>query len=182
MIIGCDVDGVLADLHTEWLRRYNAEYADNMKVTDIVCWNIHTLVKPACGKAIYKYLSEPDLYERVVPLEGSRFGVGYLRAMGHRVVFITSNAKGMTDQKWQWLERHGFLPAADTAIDLVCATDKSLFNIDAMIEDYTENLRDTHAAYRFLLSRPWNAGAVGPWHRKASWRAICDYFQTLRAA
>lgn len=174
MIIGCDVDGVIADLHPEWLRRYNAEYADNMQVADIVCWGLHTLVRPACGKKIYSYLSAPDLYERVLPLDGARFGVGYLRAMGHRVVFITSNAKGMTDQKWAWLERHGFLPAGDTAPDLVCATDKSLFMIDAMIEDYHENLLFSQARCRILLTRPWNASAQGPWKRVWSWREVCD--------
>jgi 5'(3')-deoxyribonucleotidase len=179
VIIGCDVDGVIADLHTEWLHRYNAEYGDAMRVTDIICWDIHKLVRPECGTHIYAYLSDPDLYANVPLVEGARFGVGYLRAMGHRVVFITSNAKGMTDQKWRWLERWGFLPAGDTAIDLVCATDKSFFAVDAMIEDYAENLRESRASLRLLLSRPWNVAADGPWCRVPSWVGICEYFSTL---
>lgn len=181
MIIACDVDGVIADLHVEWLRRYNADHGDRLTPADIHTWEIHRFVRPECGKRIYDYLHAPDLYDHVPSIHGAAGGVEYLRRLGHRVVFVTSNVRGMTDQKWEWLARNGFLPAGPQAPDLVCATDKSFFAVDAMIEDYHENLRTSRAATRILLTRPWNAGEQGPWYRANSWPDIVQWLE-LRAA
>jgi 5'-nucleotidase len=164
-----DVDGVLADLHAEWLRRYNADYGDAMTQDDIICWDFHKLVKPECGTHIYDYLSQPDLYERVVVLPGAQDAVQQMRDRGDRVVYVTSNAKGMTDQKWSWLERNGFL---DRAADLVIATDKALVLTDVLVDDALINVR----AFRgpaVLVTRPWNRGES--WERRAfNWSQVLE--------
>lgn len=181
MIIGVDVDGVVADLHTEWLRRYNADYGDCLTPEGFRAWDVHRFVKPECGKRIYDYLHDADLYPHVDPVPGAAEGIYALQSFGHRVVYITSNVWGMSDQKWTWLEQWKFLPREATAPNLISATDKSLFAVDAMVDDYHENLRTSRATHRLLLSRPWNQGEEGPWRRVASWDCVCDYFNGLAA-
>jgi len=163
---------VVADLHTEWLRRYNADYGDTLTSDQVTGWEIHRFVSARCGKRIYDYLGAPDLYDNVPLVKAAAWGVDQLRRRGHRVVFVTSNVKGMLDQKWDWLEKNGFLPPGPTAVDLVSATDKSFIAADVAIDDYQENLRTSRASYRLLLAQPWNAGATGPWDRVFTWPDI----------
>lgn len=161
-IIAVDVDGVCADLHYEWLRRYNAEYNDTLTINGIHQWEMTLAVKPECGKSIYKYLSQPDLYENVPLIPGAIEGVRALREKGYRVVFVTSCTKGMTDQKWGWLERHGFLEAGSRGnADLVVAHDKSLINANLLIDDYDGNFTGWNG-YGILFSAPYNVSFETP--------------------
>src|SRR5690625_2202655 len=61
----CDVDGVVADLLTEWVRRYNAKYDDDLSPEDITEWEMHRNVKPECGTDIHNFLRMPNLYSMV---------------------------------------------------------------------------------------------------------------------
>ena len=153
MIVGVDVDGVVADLHTEWLRLYNLDYDDDLTSADIVPWNTHEFVKPACGKKIYSYLSRADLYDHVNPVPGAKDGVALLRYAGHKPVFVTSNVKGMTDPKWRWLEQHGFLQSQS---ELVVMHDKSLLNASVLIDDGAHNVRAILGHTPLLFDAPWN--------------------------
>jgi 5'-nucleotidase len=176
MRILCDVDGVVADLHTEWLRRYNRDYGDTLTADQITGWEIDRFVSVACGKRIYDYLRDPDLYLCVDPVDGAQEGVAELRRRGHRVVFVTSNVKGMLDQKWAWLERNGFLPEGSTAADLVSATDKSFIMGQVAIDDYSENLRTSLAFHRLLFAQPWNVNAHSPhWSRVYNWPSVVEH-------
>lgn len=170
--IAVDVDGVCADLHAEWLKRYNAEFADTLTVERIHQWDMIPAVKPECGKQIYKYLNQPDLYANVPVIAGAHDGVNDLRDRGWRVVFVTSCTKGMADQKWEWLERHGFLAVTKGhSPDLIIAHDKSLIRADALLDDYDGNL---HGWMRrgILLDAPYNRAAIGPWTRITGWAQV----------
>lgn len=170
--IAVDVDGVCADLHGEWLKRYNAEFSDNLTVERIHQWDMVPAVKPECGKKIYKYLNDLDLYDNVPVIEGAKDGVDALRDDGWRVVFVTSCTKGMADQKWEWLERNGFLePTVRQQADLVIAHDKSLIRADALLDDYDGNL-GSWLRRGILLDAPYNRAAIGSWSRIYHWKDV----------
>lgn len=171
-IIAVDVDGVCADLHAEWLKRYNAEYSDDLTVSRIAQWDMVPAVKPECGKKIYKYLNDPDLYANVPVIEGAHDGITALRDDGWRVVFVTSCTKGMADQKWDWLERHCFLaPTKGQSADLIIAHDKSLIRADALLDDYDGNL-GSWMRRGILLDAPYNRAAIGAWTRIRKWSEV----------
>ena len=143
MIIAVDVDGILADLLPEWLRRYNADYNDRLAVSDVTVWDTHTLVKPECGFKIYDYLTDPSLYDAVEALPGSQYGVERLRQLGHELIFATSNSFGMTDPKARWMIRKGFLPAVKgTSLprEYVPIKDKWRLQADLLIDDGGHNV------------------------------------------
>lgn len=153
-IIAVDVDDVVADLISEWLRYYNNDYNDNVTVDDIKSWNIHEYVK--CGIKIYDYLDKPRLYDTVIPVENSIWGVNTLREMSYRVVFVTSTNINQNGQKLMWLQKYTFLPnQVKFERDYVEAVDKSLVYCDYLIDDKPDNIINSRGK-GLLFTRPHN--------------------------
>lgn len=163
MIIACDIDGVLADLHAAWYARYNRDYQDDLTPERVTAWAVHRFVKPACGTKIYDYLTAPDLYLDVPVVRDAAAGVRRLRALGHEVAFVTSCTYGMTDQKARWLHRHGFIarPPRGNALpaDLIVASAKHHIHADVLIDDAAHTIQHwvtTRLHPALLFDYPYN--------------------------
>lgn len=159
MIIICDVDGVVADLHSEWLKRYNQRSGDRLTVNGLTTWHISEFVLPDWKQKIFDILREPDVYDNVFPINGALPAVQHLQSK-HRVVFTTSCVKGMADQKWEWLERNGFLPRRYSHKDLVITADKSLILGDLIIDDSYQHCMDFEGE-AIVFDQPWNRKDIG---------------------
>lgn len=162
LIFGVDVDDVCADLLTAWLHKYRLLSGDSLYPQYLTSWNIDAQVKDPY--LLREALKDVNYTESVSPIIGARDGVEALRTLG-RVVFITS-APGMygARSKFEWLQRHRFLPADDSlaAPDFFACYDKSLVYCDALFDDGAHNL-DAVQMGRFrtvpvLISRPHNQG------------------------
>jgi len=174
MIILCDVDGVVADLLSEWVRRYNAKYDDDLSPEDITEWDMHRNVKPECGTDIHNFLRMPNLYSMVEPIPGALEGIQELRRRGHRVVFVTAAVVGSMDQKARWLKRHGFLTDLN---DLIVAQDKSLVQGQVLIDDGAHNI-ETFPGYALLYKAPHNEQFVWPF-RADDWAEVIDQIDEI---
>lgn len=163
-IVFVDVDDVCALIHNEWLKRYNRDYNDDLKVERITNWGMNEFVKPECGAKIYKYLSDPDLYDYIPVREGALKGINTLRELGYRVLFATSCVPGMFENKFNWLKKHDFLKDEK---DYITVSDKSLLMGDYMIDDCYENVCG-FSGYGYLFTRPWNANEKW-YHRVRDW-------------
>lgn len=153
-ILGIDVDGVCADLHTPWIGDYNLDWKDSLKSSDITDWYIHQFVKPECGLKIYEYIEDPALYDKVSPIAGALGSIIKLREFGFRIIYVTSSTRGTMGRKYDWLSEYGFVTKLD---DYVETKDKSLILTDALIDDYHGNL-ENFVGYKFLFDSPWNQG------------------------
>lgn len=163
MIIACDVDGVLAELQKEVIRRYNLDYHDTLSISDILSWDMALYVKPECGTKIYEYFSAPNLYDDLSMIDGSLEGVNLLEKMGHRVVYVTTPAPKTSGAKEQWLRQRGFLRDGS---DYVECHDKSLIRASVLIDDGAHNLR-VFTGERILFNQPWNKSE----YVDGAWRA-----------
>lgn len=184
MDIALDVDGPLASLHTEWYRRYNRDFNDNLSLDRVTSWDTHLYVKPECGKGIYKYLHDADLYEHVPVMEGAQWGVQRLRELGHNVMFVTSCVTGMADQKAAWLVRHGFTRGETRPgflpIDMIVATDKKWIAADLLIDDAAHTIKEWVMSRRraILFDFPHNQNLDMPsmhwsWCKRAeTWQKV----------
>lgn len=177
MIILVDVDDVTLDLNTEWLRCYNKDYDDNLTRSKIKTWALDKYVKKECGRKIYDYLKNKDLYSNIKPVAGAVEGVQKLRDLKHRVIFVTAY---FNEQKVKCLHDNGLLreyPYNDgrwnTATDVIMANDKSLIKGDYLIDDRTENLDKFGSG--FVFNQPWNQTCEFP--RFYNWEDIVNYFQ-----
>lgn len=153
-----DIDGFLADLHTEWLRRYNEKYNDQLTVRDITDWNIHKFALPECGTSMYDFIEDPSIYDDVEPLMGS---LGFVNALyGHpsiRTVYVTSSTVGTMGRKYKWLKDNGFPVTPKGYIE---TADKSLIRGDVLVDDYQENLK-TFTGNKILFDSYWNRSVLG---------------------
>jgi 5'(3')-deoxyribonucleotidase len=169
-VIAVDVDGVIADLHTVWIARYNAEYNDTLTHEQVNAWDMHNFVKPECGTKIYNYLADPTMYDDVLPYPGALEGVKLLLMAGSKVVYATSCVYNSLNAKWDWLEKYGFffdLAGRRSQPMLIAVTDKSLLNADLLIDDYPENLK-VFAGKTILFDQPYNRTFQTP-HRARHW-------------
>lgn len=163
-IIAVDIDGTVADSHTALLKRYNEQWCDTLRPSDVTGWSLHEFVKPQCGIDIYKLFSDPTLYEDVLPVEGAAAACGVLRSRGSRVIFVSSCFTGTADAKHEWLIQHGFLTRGPTMRDFVTLADKHLLMANVLIDDKPENLHD-FGGRTLLFSQPWNrihSGRIHP--------------------
>lgn len=158
-IVALDVDEVCADLHSEWLRRYNEDSLDSLLPEDIKTWEIERYVKKGWEEKIFDYLQDHNLYTSVLPMPWARTAIEQLREDGHRVIFVTACIPGTELKKRRWLEWWGFLTAAQ---DFVVTTDKSLIRADFLFDDRPENVESFKGGIGVLVVRPHNEGSS--WH------------------
>lgn len=150
-----DVDGVVADLNTEWLRRYNEEYDDSLTCDQLTGWDLTRFVKPECGGRIYKYLHQDDLYDGVQPIAGALEGIEALRVAGWRVVFLTSSTPAGAKGKMRWLDRHKFTERTRHNKDVIIAHDKALVRGAVLVDDGAHNVK-AYPGYTVLFDAPHN--------------------------
>jgi len=153
-IIALDIDGVVADLHSPWVGRYNSDWNDVLKVSDINDWYIHQFCKPECGKRIYEYIEDPTIYDETFPIVGSLITINALRESrpDFRFIYVTNSTRGTMGRKYDWLLQHGFLSDLDDYVEM---KDKSLVRADALLDDYQGNIIKFHGE-KFLFDSPWN--------------------------
>jgi len=149
-VIGVDVDDTVLDLLNPWVKLYNDDFDDNLGVDDITEWDFAKFVKPRAREKIYNYIKYSAIFKHAEPILGAREAIDYLKAMGHRIVYITAN--NPDNVKQQWLKDHGFM--ADDS-DFFQAYDKSLINVDVLIDDKYDNVRDTPGV-GILFTQPHN--------------------------
>jgi len=172
MRILIDVDGTIADLHTEWLRRYNSEYDDVLTADQIKDWSMDKFVKPECGTKIYEYLYHPDLYEHVLPIDGALSSVMWLKSRGHDVFFVTS---GVQESKAKWLHNYGLTTGYWMfAPELIVAHSKHVINGDVLIDDNMKNC-DDFGKKAILFGQPWNEADVTNCFRAGNWPDVIQY-------
>jgi 5'-nucleotidase len=159
-----DIDGVLADLSTEWHRLYQRDYHDNWDVENAK-WDVHLYVKPECGMKIYDYLKDPCLYDNVKPIEGAIDAVNFLKNY-FRIIYATTSPIETFGVKYYWLKRYDLISRLEDYIEI---KDKSLLYADYLVDDKYENARDFVSGIGVLFTQSWNKKFDYP-YRLNGWR------------
>ncbi len=172
-IVAVDVDEVVAKLYVPWLARYNRDYNDNFTVDQWTTWDIDTLIKPECGKKIFRYIEDPTIYDETPVVEGALKGVNILKAY-YRVIFVTTSTLGTSGRKLLWLKEHKFLNDQN---DYYECGDKSLIYSDYLIDDKIKTVA-TLVPYgkrtNIIFTQPWNKNFFWE-HRMNSWESFYDF-------
>lgn len=175
MIVGLDVDSVIANLDVEWFGRYNRDYNDNLTHDKVTDWSTHKFVKPECGLKIYDYLKDPTLYDNILPIDGAIETVNQLKKDGHRVIYITTTPIETPGVKFNWLVRHGFLDKKEL-YNYFEAKDKSLIRAEVLLDDNGDTVKNFKHGYAFCYDSPWNRHYDFGWYRVFSWE---DFYNKL---
>jgi len=145
VILGVDVDGVLNDLHRDWVYWYNGLTGDHVDPNEWRGWGFEDF--PGDGLTrdeFYSFLC-PETYrsDAVLPYSWAADELRVLRACGHRLMFVTAcgRANRMAAAKFEWLMRHDLFQAGDLYRP---APDKSLAPCEILFDDGMHNLRSFH--------------------------------------
>lgn len=167
MKIGIDVDDTILNLLNFWVLHYNTDFHDNLKEEDITDWKIDKFVKEEAKEKIYNYIRHPQIFEECRPIKNALNSIKYLRSLGHRVIFVTANNPDNVKQRW--LRKNEFW---DNDENFIVASDKSLIDLDILIDDKYENCRDT-SGVGILFTRPHNKKY--DWFPRANgWEEVID--------
>jgi len=152
-----DFDGVIADLHSEWIRLYNEKWNDDLRPEEVVHWDISGFVKREAQKGVFEILGWPGLYDNVQPLPDA---IESLRALTSLrvpwVIATTCSYHNMIRGKSEWLYRHGLTSSEEYPADrMIIVRDKGLLRGLAMVDDYHENL-DSFKGPGILFDKPYN--------------------------
>lgn len=178
--ISIDLDGIVVDLYSTWLRLYNDDYGHGATIEDLVRWEMHECVK--IGHDIYKYLDRPDLYVHLEPLPGAIEAVRKLQEDGHDVHIISSPAKHTqtASDKLTWCQHH--LPFLKRQ-QITLSHQKHRFMTDVFIDDSLPNqkkhLAHQPTALRLAIAYPHNAEGAAIMTRVESFRDTATAWKTI---
>lgn len=168
--IGVDMDGVLCDLLHPWIKAYNKDYNDNFKTDMITNWYWHEGLK--CGEEIYKYLQEDYIFTQAPVIKNSQIVLHKLHEK-YEIFIVTAHtyAKNVIPKE-RWLKKHfPFIPDSN----YVFVKNKSIVNVDVMIDDRVENLDSIECPEKILFTASHNKLET-KYTRVNNWLEIAKYF------
>jgi len=155
-----DMDSVICDLMSEWHRRYNEDYQDNLSVENLMCWRSEDYVKSECGKKIYEYLDQPGIFLHLKPLP---YAIEVLErlSLNYDVLIVTSSRTYAYTEKEQWVEKN--LPFIGKN-NLIFSHRKEMIRGDLLFDDAPHNLMAFKNTGRtaIAMNYPYNANIDVP--------------------
>ncbi len=130
------MDSVICNLMSEWHKRYNEDYNDNLSVDKLLCWRSEDYVKAECGEKIYDYLDEPGLFLHLEPLP---YAIDVLKRLSNQydLLIVTSSRTYAYTEKELWVEKH--LPFIGKR-NLIFSHRKEMIRGDLLFDDAPHNL------------------------------------------
>lgn len=189
LTILCDMDGIITDLLTKWLNRYNDDHDDDLTIADIKTWNVSDAVKPEVGDEIYKYIEEPDFFEDLAPIPGAIKALSLFNAEGHDVRIATAHADNpnCAAAKIRWVQEHlGF-----SRKQVILIHPKHMLKGDVFIDDTPKKLKAYKDAWpdakTVTIAYPYNGESkkyvdlyAEAWNKpRHAWKDITQYIQQL---
>lgn len=170
-----DMDSVICDLMSEWHRRYNRDYEDNLSYERLQSWHSEHFVKPECGTKIYDYLDEPGLFLNLNPLPNS---IDVLKRLNNTydILIVTSSRSYAYTEKEKWVEKH--LPFIDKQ-NIIFTHRKDLIAGDLLFDDAPHNLEAFRSTGRIAIAMdyPYNRNVDVP--RVKSWLEFESWLNRL---
>lgn len=196
MKIAVDIDMVLADSNTPFLKWYNRTFKTNVKRDDIKDYDMSSALGCSLEEAITRTNHFLKMNQHlIVPIEGSVESVSRLRKE-HELVTLTSRPLFLVDETKEWVEK--YFPGV-FSMKLFCDghTGKTVyvnklgacreFSIELFIEDSLKYVNEVASAgipsllFDLNKSYGWNKGKEEPLvTRVHSWKEVEEYLRHLR--
>lgn len=173
-----DVDDTLLSLADHWIELYNLENNDNLKKSMIRTWDIGSYTK--IGAGMYDYLSEPDLYENIQPLEYALGAVNLVRGLPNSKIIYCTHVIGHAGQKYNRLKELGFIQKEDSYFEGFSekSVDKNVFKSNICIDDNFHHISRYNGELPILFTQPWNEDFEYA-NRLNNWKELIDILEEL---
>ena len=150
--IAFDFDGVLFPSMERVIEIYNKRHGTSFDISEITMYNLHDNFPADVADELIELFVEKDVYDCLQPYNGAIRAAKILVDQGHEVYVATSTDIRNMEWKEELLQKHfPFIPKNN----LIRIHNKALLNVDVLVEDNLDNLKNTFA-YRICFNQPWN--------------------------
>lgn len=131
---------------------YNKKHNTNLELSQITTYNLHDCLPVEVADELLELFVDKETYVCLQPYKGAVRAVKTLVEQGHEVYVATSTDVRNMEWKEELLQKHfPFIPKQN----LIRIHNKSLLNVDVIIDDKLDNLKSTFAD-RVCFDQGWN--------------------------
>ena len=150
--IAIDFDETLFPTLDKVIETYNKHHNTNVELSQITTYNLHDSLPTEIADELIELFVDKSVYDCLQPYKGAIRAIKTLVEQGHEIYIATSTDVRNMEWKEELLQKHfPFIPKKN----LICIHNKSLLNVDVLVEDKMENLKSTFAD-RICFSQLWN--------------------------
>lgn len=170
--IAIDADSTLNNLAEGIVNLYNQTYEDKISTDMFTDYNWYTCLPFEVADRINKLLLEKELWDSLVPIKDAQSSVKILMDSGIEVYIATATNPVNFNWKVQWFAK--YFPFIDEK-HIICIHNKSLLDVDFLVDDCLEQLLSVKWAHRICLDQNWNRNVYDECHsinRCYNWNEI----------
>lgn len=177
--IAIDFDSTLFPTMETVLDIYNKRHNTNILLSQIITYNLHDSLPADVADELFAMFVEKEVYLSLQPYRGAVRAVKALVEHGHEIYIATSTDVRNMEWKEELLQKHfPFIPKKN----LIRIYNKELLNVDVLVEDNIDNLKNTFA-HQVCFNQPWNvdedADYVWSIYRIHHWGEINNVIQSI---
>lgn len=170
MKIGIDLDSVLNELETPWLKWIQENLKPDFTLQDWNVWAVQDLL----GPRVFEYLDLPGTFRNLPIVEGAQRGIQALKGAGHELFVVTACVDSpvlghIIQDKLDWLKEH--FPQIPHH-NVMFTSQKHLVDVELLIDDGPHNIL-AFPRRGIIFDKPWNQDiAHAP--RAFSWEGVVE--------
>ncbi len=177
--IAIDFDSTLFPTMERVIELYNKRHSTSLDMSQITMYNLHDNFPADVADELIELFVEKELYSSLQPYKGAIRAVKALAEQGHEIYIATSTDVRNMEWKEELLQKHfPFIPKKN----LIRIHNKSLLNVDVLVEDKLDNLKSTFAD-RICFDQLWNRDEEADWvysiYRIHYWGEIINIIQNI---
>lgn len=181
LVIGVDIDGVLADFNSAFIGKVNKKFGTDWKTHDVREYSYQNCIGLSFDEVegVFSEMKDDDSYAELTKMPMADL----INFLPGRVQLVTNREPILKLKTLDWLERHGIYNYENL---LFIEGNKSKssevlgLEFDYFIEDSLKNALDMSTCCKkvFLIDHPYNNSAILPENivRVDGWRSILNVF------
>lgn len=157
MKIGVDIDNVICTTSEAVIEYLNERLPITLSLDDINEYWMEKSIPEQYRWAVGLAFHDSAMWKKVKMIEGAAKGIKTLYKNGNEIFFVTSTTPDNLKKKIKFLKRNlPFLLGNYINDHIITIKQKTLLNLDIMIDDYLDNLIGERSYYSICLAYPWN--------------------------
>lgn len=177
--IAVDVDSVLNNLEDELVALYNRTYEDQISVDMFTNFNWYACFPFEVASRLDELLLRKELWDTLAPVKDSQRSLKSL--INNDIEVYVATATNPVNFPWKvtWIMKK--FPFIDEK-HIICIHNKSLLDVDFLIDDCIDQLLATKYSHRICLDRNWNRDVYDECHsihRCFNWKEIVTTIKNI---
>lgn len=157
MKIGIDIDNVLCTTSEAVVEYINERIPVKLSIDDIKEYWMEKSLPEQYRWIVSLAFHDSAMWKKVKMIQGAAQGIKFLYQKGYEIYFVTSTTPDNLKKKIKFLKRNlPFLEGNYINDHIITIKQKTLLNLDIMIDDYLDNLIGERNYYSICLDYPWN--------------------------